>query len=199
MATIGILVAALPGHLNPLGAVGRELVRRGHRVIVATLPDGEPAVRLAGLDFAPIGGPEYPAGSLERVLAELGRRRGASAFRHTIKLGVDLTRVILRDAPGALSPYRPDLLLVDHALPGGNSLAERLRVPFVNVAGALAFYPDPDIPPNATSWGPARSPLGRLRNRLALEALRVMARPVVRLLAGYRREWGLPPRDHPRD
>ena len=76
MATIGILVAALPGHLNPLGAVGRELVRRGHRVVVATLPDGEPAVRLAGLDFAPIGGPEYPAGSLERVLAELGRRRG---------------------------------------------------------------------------------------------------------------------------
>src|SRR4051812_17208860 len=199
MATIGIVVAALPGHLNPLGAVGRELVRRGHRVVVATLPDGEPVVRRAGLEFAPIGGPEYPAGSLERVLAELGRRRGAAAFRHTIKLGVDLTRVILRDAPDVLRPHRPDLLLVDHALPGGNSLAERLLVPFVNVAGALAFHPDPDIPPNATSWGPARSPLGRLRNRLALEALRVMARPVVRLLAGYRREWGLPPRDHPRD
>src|SRR3954462_9132338 len=149
-----MLVAALPGHLNPLGAVGRALVRRGHRAVVATLPDGEPAVRLAGLDFVPIGATEYPAGSLERVLAELGRRRGASAFRHTIRLGVDLTRVILRDAPEALRPYRPDLLLVDHALPGGNSPAERLRVPFVNVAGALAFHPDPDIPPNATSWGP---------------------------------------------
>src|SRR5206468_10203152 len=46
---------------------------------------------------------------------------------------------------------------------------------------------------------PRAHPLGRLRNRIALEALRIMARPVVRLLAGYRREWGLPPRDHPRD
>jgi hypothetical protein len=137
-------------------------MRRGHRVVVATLPDGEPVVRLAGLDFASIGGPEYPAGLLEWGLAELGRRRGASTFRHTIRLGVDLTRVILRDAPDALRPYRPDILVVDHALPGGNSPAERLRVPFVNVAGALAFHPDPDIPPNAMSRGPARTLLGRL-------------------------------------
>jgi zeaxanthin glucosyltransferase len=199
MATIGIVAAALPGHLLPIGALGRALARRGHRVIAATLPDGEPLVRASGLEFAAIGAAEYPPGAMERVTAELGRLRGRAAFRHTIELGLALTRVVLRDAPEVLRPRRPDLLVVDQALPGGNTLAERLGVPFVSVAAALPIVLDLDVPPNPTPWGPARSGWGRVRNRLAFEVLRHLARPVVRLLAEQRRAWGLSRRDDPRD
>jgi hypothetical protein len=77
--------------------------RRGHRVVVATLPDGEPA-GWRGWTSPRSAAPKHLAGSLVRVLAELGRRRGASAFRHTIKLGVGLTRVILRETREAGGP-----------------------------------------------------------------------------------------------
>ena len=158
MATIGIVAAALPGHLLPIGALGRALARRGHRVVAATLPDGEPLVRAAGLEFAAIGAAEYPPGAIERVTAELGRLRGRAAFRHTIELGLALTRVVLRDAPEVLRPRRPDLLVVDQALPGGNTLAERLGVPFVSVAAALPIVLDLDVPPEPDALG--AGPLG---------------------------------------
>src|SRR4051794_16225784 len=50
MATIGVLVPASPGHLNPMGALGRELAGRGHRVTVAAFAEAEPAARAAGLE-----------------------------------------------------------------------------------------------------------------------------------------------------
>jgi zeaxanthin glucosyltransferase len=43
MATIGVLVPAASGHLNPMNSLGRELARRGHRVVVANVPEAEAA------------------------------------------------------------------------------------------------------------------------------------------------------------
>ena len=110
MATIGIVVAALPGHLLPIGALGRELVRRGHRVVAATLPDGEPPSGAAGLDFAPIGGRRVPAPARSSgSTAELGRRRGRAAFRHTIELGArpDARHPARRPRGAPPAPARP--------------------------------------------------------------------------------------------
>jgi zeaxanthin glucosyltransferase len=199
MATIGVLVPASPGHLNPMGALGRELVRRGHRVVVAAVPEAEPAVRAAGLDFAPLGADEYPPGAMERLHAELGRRRGWDALRYTLDMVTGLTQVLLRDASEVFRSAGADLLLVDMAAAGGNSVAERLGLPFVSVANALLLNLDPRLPPIAMDWAYSRSPWARLRNLLGYAALGQITRPIRQMLAEQRRAWGLPPRDHPND
>src|SRR5262245_58910944 len=115
MATIGVLAPASPGHLNPMAALGRELARRGHRVVVCAFPEAGPAARAAGLDFAPLGARDYPFGTLDRLHAEMGRRRGWDALRFTLDMVTGLTRVLFRDGPGALRGAGADLLLVDMA------------------------------------------------------------------------------------
>ena len=64
MATIGVLAPAASGHLNPMNSLGRELARRGHRVVVANAPDdgaGAIARRGPGIPRRSAG-QDYPTG-----------------------------------------------------------------------------------------------------------------------------------------
>jgi zeaxanthin glucosyltransferase len=199
MAAIGVLVPASPGHLNPMGALGRELAGRGHRVIVAAFAEAEPAARAAGLEFAPIGAKDYPLGALDRLHAEMGRRRGWDALAFTLDMVRELTGVLFRDAPGLFRDAGADLLLVDMAVAGGNTVADRLGLPFVSVANALMLNVDTAMPPGAWGWLPSRSPWARVRNHLGYRALERVTRPIRRVLAAQREAWGLPRRDDPND
>lgn len=55
------------GHLNPMMALALELIRRGHGVVLFTVPDG--ARRLAGLplEVVTIGADLFPPGSVDEV------------------------------------------------------------------------------------------------------------------------------------
>jgi UDP:flavonoid glycosyltransferase YjiC (YdhE family) len=68
-----IITPPVPGHLLPFGALGRELIARGHRVTVIQMADTEERVRAEGLEFVPIGQSDHPRGSLPESLAQLGR------------------------------------------------------------------------------------------------------------------------------
>ena len=199
MATIGVLVPASPGHLNPMNSLGRELARRGHRVVVANIPEAGAAVLASGLEFLPIGREDYPAGSLRELQDRVGRLRGWAAVRYTLKIMSRFGEMILRDAPDAFRSVGVDLLLVDQAAPGGTTVADHLGVPYVTVANALMFNVEWDIPPAATSWLPSRSAFGRARNFLLFASLRVLIAPLVRTINERRAAWGLPPRPDPID
>src|SRR6185437_11284238 len=126
MATIGVLVPASPGHLNPMNSLGRELVKRGHRVVVALVPDAEAAVLAAGLEFLPIGVDDYPPGTLIEMHEKLGGLQGWAALKYTIDVMSRFGVMILRDAPDAFRSIGADLLLVDQAAPGGSTVADHL-------------------------------------------------------------------------
>ena len=53
MMKIGFLSLPLTGHLNPMTALARKLQSRGHEVVFIGVPDIEPVVRAADLDFVP--------------------------------------------------------------------------------------------------------------------------------------------------
>ena len=72
MPHIGVFCPPATGHLDPVGALGRELIGRSHRVTVFQIPDMESKVRAEQLDFYPIGEKIFPLGSHASVLAELG-------------------------------------------------------------------------------------------------------------------------------
>jgi UDP:flavonoid glycosyltransferase YjiC (YdhE family) len=195
MATIGVLTPPGSGHINPMAALGRELACRGHRVVVCSFLEAEPAARAAGLDFAPLGASDYPLGTRDRLLAELGRRRGWDAVRFIFDMVTGIVRVRFRDGPGALRDAGADLLLVDTAEFGGDIIAERLGLPFVSVANALLPNLEPRVPPPLWGWLPSRAPWARARDYLGYLAVRWVTRPLRQVLADQRSAWGLPPKD----
>jgi zeaxanthin glucosyltransferase len=199
MATIGILCPAASGHLNPMNSLGRELARRGHRVVVANAPDVEPAVLAAGLEFAPIGGADYPPGSVAAIFARLGELQGAAAMLYSIKMMIDSGEVILRDAPDAFRSVGVDLLVIDQGSAGGSTVADHLGVPYVTVANAILFNVEAGIPPMAFAWLPSRSPFARARDALIHGGRPLVLRRLLRSIAERRRAWGLPPRVDPID
>src|SRR5258708_39183919 len=56
---IGFTTPSVPGHLNPMTTLARELQLRGHDVVYIGLPLASPAVRAAHLPFVPCGEKEF--------------------------------------------------------------------------------------------------------------------------------------------
>src|SRR6202046_4229071 len=93
---IGFISMPLTGHLNPMTALARRLQSRGNEVVFFGVPDVEPFVRAAGLDFVPYGETEYPAGTIDKVYSSVAKLHGFEVTRHScMDLNPDLTRVAL--------------------------------------------------------------------------------------------------------
>src|SRR5580658_7151940 len=148
----GIITPPVQGHLLPFGALGRELIARGHRVTVIQMPDTEERVRAEGLEFVPIGLSDHPRGSLPESLAQLGRLQGFAALRFTIAAVRRTTEMLCRDAPGVIRAAGIEMLLVDQTEPGGGTVADHLRLPFVTICNALMLNREAAVPPPFTPW-----------------------------------------------
>ena len=188
----GIVSPPVSGHLDPLSALGRELIARGHRVTCLQLLDLEDKVVAQGLEFAPIAQQDFPRDSLPRWLAELGRLKGLAALRFTINAVARTSVGVCRDAPDAIRRAGIEALIVDQMEPAGGAVAEHLGLPFVTVCSALAINRDPVTPPPFTPWTYRATPLARVRNRLGYAISDWVTRPVARAVANYRGQWHLP-------
>jgi MGT family glycosyltransferase len=195
----GIVSPPVPGHINPFGALGRELIERGHRVTLFHMQDLESSVRAEGLDFVPIGEREYPKGSLPESLAILGKLKGLSALKFTIRAVAKTTEMMLREGPEAIRASQVSMLLVDQTEAAGGTIAERLGIPFITVCNALALNREPDVPPPFTSWRYRTEWWARARNALGYSASDRLTRPISEVVAGYRRNWRLAAHRSPDD
>lgn len=178
--------------MHPFGALGRELIARGHRITVIQMADLEARVRAEGIGFVPIGKTDHPPGSLAESLAGLAKLKGLAALRYTIDAVRKTTEMMLRDAPAVIRSEGIDALLVDQTEPAGGALADHLRIPFVTVCNALLLHEEADVPPAFTDWSYEANPLLRLRNRLGYALSARVTSPVTRAVNRYRRRWALP-------
>ncbi len=188
----GIITPPVSGHLHPFGALGRELIERGHRVTVFHMPDLRPRVEAEGLEFVAIGASDHPAGSLPESLNGLARLQGLSALRYTIEAVRRTTEMMLRDAPSAIIAAGVDALLVDQTEPAGGTVAEHLGLPFITVCNALLLHEEPNVPPPFTGWSFRPNLLARIRNQAGYRASRAVTRPVTQTVSRYRHSWSLP-------
>jgi zeaxanthin glucosyltransferase len=193
----GIISPPVLGHIHPFGALGRELILRGHRVSLLHMPDLAPMAEAQGLEFISIGQSDHPSGSLPQSLARLGQLDGLAALRFTIQAIRRTTEMMCRDAPDAIRDHGIDALLVDQTEPAGGSVAERLAIPFVTVCNALALNRESEVPPPFTGWLYRRNPWVRTRNRLGYAISDRIMRPVTQVLSRYREKWDLPPLQTP--
>src|SRR5260370_24085668 len=73
------------GHLNPMTALARKLQSRGNEVVFVGLPDVEPIVRAANLNFVPFCEKEYPVGSVAKGYAPLAKLHGLAVVEHSAR------------------------------------------------------------------------------------------------------------------
>ncbi|HEX4277949.1 MAG TPA: glycosyltransferase, partial [Bryobacteraceae bacterium] len=193
----GIISPPVAGHIHPFGALGRELIARGHRATLIHMQDVEARVRAEGLEFAPVGQRDHPLGSLPRSLEQLGRLQGLAALRFTIDAVAKTTAMICRDAPEVIRAAGIGMLLVDQTEPAGGSVADHLGLPFVTVCNALALNREAAVPPPFTGWPYGDSIWLRTRNAGGYAVADRMTSPVTSVIAEFRDRWKLAPHRTP--
>ena len=151
MSHIGVFCPPIPGHLNPMGTMGRALQRHGHRVTMFQIPEMRARVEAEQLEFWPLGENSLHAGEIARAVADIGRRSGLSALRSTLGYGRQLASTICEYGPEAARLAKVDLLLVDDNEPAGGSVAQHLGLPYVNL-GLIPLYREPAVPPPFVPW-----------------------------------------------
>jgi zeaxanthin glucosyltransferase len=183
---IGLICPGVPGHLNPMSALGRELMQRRHRVTFFGIRDSEARALSEGLSFCPIGESEYPVGTHQGHTARLGSMSGMAALRYTIDLFRDVATMTLRDLPGALKNQQIDALLVDQTDFAAATVAQAYEIPFVTICNALPINPEPTIPPFFTNWSYGTDPWRQIRNRAGHALVYRLMNPVVTTIEQYR-------------
>ncbi len=195
----GIISPPVPGHLHPFGALGRELIARGHRVTVFHMPDLDERVHREDLEFVGIGESDHPPGSLPESLRKLAGLSGFAAVRFTVEAVRKTTEMMCRDGPAAMRAAGIEFLLVDQMEPAGSCIAEHLHIPFVTICNALLLNREPLVPPPFLGWPYRDSFLAGLRNRIGYSLNDWLLRGIRNVVARYRKEWGLPPLKDPSD
>jgi MGT family glycosyltransferase len=188
MAHLGVLCYQGAGHLNPLIALSRELVSRGHDVTFFLPPDLESRVRQQGLGFFPINvsGIEpkhHGAGSTAQSTSGWREEILAKIRRFDQEIGA-----YIREYLAAISAAGVDALLMGEITLAGPTVAEILQIPYFVVSTSI---------PHNFGWAVPQAVLPRCTWQEEFEArifevtIFSMNGPVLQILDGYRREAGL--------
>ena len=115
---IGFLSLPVPGHLNPMTTLARQLQSRSHDVVFISLADVVPFVEPAGMPFVPCSETAYPAGSLAKRVRRLSQLSGEQALRFTvISMMKGYTGSLFGSLPETLFKAGVDGLVLDQHQP----------------------------------------------------------------------------------
>lgn len=193
MTHFGIICPPVSGHINPMTALGRELIQRGHRVTVFQLPDVAAKIIAEGLEYCPIGESDHPIGSLPESITQLGKLSGLAALRFALQAIEKTTNAVCRDAPQAIQAQGIEVLLVDQTEPAGATVADYLDLPYITICCAMIINREPTIPPIFTTWPYQTNPIACLRNQFGYALFDRLTQPVQKVIARYRQQWQLKP------
>ena len=100
---IAFVALNAPGHLNPTTALARQLQSRNHEVVVISLPDAEPYVCAAGLEFFPYCEEAFlAADSGKEIRRRLSVVQGLDGVRLIVESVAFMLEAVLGSLPAAL-------------------------------------------------------------------------------------------------
>jgi UDP:flavonoid glycosyltransferase YjiC (YdhE family) len=172
--------------------LARKMRERGHQIVFAGIPDAEPAIRDAGLEFYPVAEREFPAGYMREQLGQLSKLSGLAGIRFTIEFACKTFQTVARDAPEMFRRTGAEAAVMDQICGGFSAVALHLGIPLVNIANALPINLYGSVPPAVVGWQHRTGHLARLRNRAGNAAFQRFLRPYFRVVADYYRGLGLP-------
>ena len=189
MSHFGVLSYKGIGHLNPLIALSRQLVARGHRVTFFHDAELEILIRPYGLGFVPIAASSDGSGGGTCANSWQKPSSAIPVLRYRIRRTINDMERFLREVPQALANAGIDALIVDELVFAGPTIAEMLRLPYFVISTSV---------PHNFGWSAPRriapkSILARVQNALLEISVLRMRGPVRHRLDSFRRRAGLGP------
>jgi len=190
------------GNTQPVRALVRDLVRRGHEVRVLGDPCNRAEFEEVGASFVPwtrgyvrmdksIDNDFLKDWDVKSPIEMLGR------LRDRLFVGPSLAHA--QDLLDRLREFPADVVGTSEMLLGVMAGAEAASVPCVAISANVCLYPLPGVPAFGPGFAPATGPLGRLRDALVTGLmLRVFGKGTEQFNQ-TRRALGLEPLAHPFD
>lgn len=179
------------GHVNPMLALARELVRRGHRATFLHMLDATPLVSEEGIAFRAVGQGTHPPGTLIGIKHRMATIRGFVGLGGVIRDVAATTDMLCRDLPAALRAIGADAMVADQTEAAGGLVAAHLGMPLVSVANALPLNREPGVPPPFTPWRYDPSNWGTERNLGGYRVSDLLMRGPSRVISGHAAAWGI--------
>jgi UDP:flavonoid glycosyltransferase YjiC (YdhE family) len=186
---LAVLTAPLPGHLNPLQALGAQLRALGWRMSVVHLAPARSAVAQLGLDFTDL--PGRSEASYAAYLAALAEPAGPVGLRRMIRATAAITDQLLEEAPAVLEDMGATAVLADAVEPAGPLIAARLGLRSAIAVTGLPLLREADVPPPFVNWRYRPDGWGRFRNRAGNAVTDRLLRPVAAVMSSKARAWRL--------
>jgi zeaxanthin glucosyltransferase len=189
---IGFLSLPLTGHLNPMIALARKLQSRGHEVVFIALPDIEPVVRAANLEFVPFCENEYPPGSVRKDWGAVAAMQGLDVVRYTVReLTPPLLKASFEHLPAKIAETGVDALMLDTVYLLLEVVPMHLGVLYVQIWNVLHWDFSGSTPLTLYSWPHDTSPEALARNASGLQIVGEFRRTLMPIAQSYAERNGL--------
>jgi MGT family glycosyltransferase len=189
---VGFVSLPFIGHLNPMVALARKVETRGHKVIFIGIPDIEPTIRAANLDFIPYCDKEFPLGSLDRYLAPISRLHGWAAVENTnLHLTPGLAKAAFEHLPRLIKKIGVETLVIDTLHRFLELVPMSLNIPCVHIWNTLHIDGTGTTPACIYNWPHEDTPQARVRNLEGLKKIAGLASSTLDLAKAYAEKAGL--------
>jgi zeaxanthin glucosyltransferase len=152
---LGFICLNLPGHLNPMTALARQLQARNHDVVFLYSSGA------GGLPFVP--GPDKD--DIHETIAEVSKLQGEEAFKFGLFRLMTQTETILKSLPAIVQANRVDALVIDTVQFYAELGALQLGMPYIHVSAAMYHDYSGCTPLSHYSWPHQTTPAALARNR----------------------------------
>jgi MGT family glycosyltransferase len=189
---IGFVSMPLSGHLNPMTALARKLKSRGHEVVFISVPDGEPIIRGAGLDFVSFCEKGYPAGSIAKSWGAVAKLHGFDVVKYTCQnLIPGLVEAGFEHLEERIIQTGIEALVFDTIYLYLELVPMHLGMPYVHIWNVLPLDLSGATPPSCFTWPHETSPEALARNMEGAQQLGCLWGPTAAAARGYADKVGL--------
>ncbi len=178
---LGFICPNLPGHLNPMTALARQLQTRGHDVVFLYSSDA------AGLPFIP--DPEKDHFNENRPQAS--KMQGEDALKFGMHLLMTQTEAMWKSLPAIVQANAVDALLLDTVQFYVELGPMQLGMPYIHVSAALHRDYSGYTPPYFSDWPHETTSEALGRNRKGVERFLETLAPTIAVAKPYAKRAGL--------
>jgi hypothetical protein len=189
---VGFVSMPLTGHLNPMTALARKLQSRGNEVVFIGLPDAEPIVRAANLNFVSFCEKEYSVGSVPKGYSRLAKLQGLDVVEHSAReMHPGRCKAALEHLPEKLAETGVEALVIDTIHFFVELVPMRLGMPYVHIWNILHLDRSGSSPACFFSWPYETTPEALARNVEGLKKVGGFLAPVLAVAKSYAEKNGL--------
>jgi zeaxanthin glucosyltransferase len=170
---LGFICLNLPGHLNPMTALARQLQDRGHDVVFLY------SSIAAGLPFVPGDEKDH----FKEKRPEVSKMQGEDALQFSVRVVLAQTEAILKSLASIVQANGVDALVIDTVQFYAELGAMQLGMPYIHVSNALHFDFSGYTPLGIYGWPHQTTPQAFARNR---EGVQRFAKMLAAASAGIR-------------